>query len=166
MQTSLPANTNQRRLSQFQLQRNGSGYSLRLDFTPVGIALDQAQDALDRQVWIDTQQYMPLDTGNLKSQTSALNTTVRGKVYMFPPESDYGHYQYEGILYVDPITRKGAFYSPEYGFWSRPGVAKVPSDKLLTYSQPNAQRHWGEVAFQNHKDEWVEVVRRVVGANL
>ena len=38
--------------------------------------------------------------------------------------SPYAHYQWEGKLYVDPITKKGAFTNGEGLFWSRPGVAK------------------------------------------
>lgn len=158
----LPDNYFKNQFGDLKLHKTGNGYSLKFDFTPVGIKLDQAQDALDRQVWIDVQKYMPLDTGNLIGQTNALNSVTRGRVYMYPPESDYGHYQHEGVVYVDPVYQVGAFYSPEYGFWSRPGVTKVPSDRQLTYSQPMAQAHWGEVAYQNHKDEWVEVVRRAL----
>lgn len=59
--------------------------------------------------------------------------------------SPYAHYQFEGILYVDPLTKKGAFTDGEGRFWSRPGVAKVPSDRKLEYSafrHPLATDHW------------------------
>lgn len=158
----LPENYYKQKFGEFKLHKTGNGYALRFDFSPVGIKMDQAQDALDRQVWADVQRYMPLDTGNLKSQTNVLNANTRGRVYMYPPESDYGHYQYEGKVYVDPLYHVAAFYSPYYGFWSRPGVKKIPSERNLTYSQPMAQAHWGEVAYNNHKDEWVEVVRRAL----
>ena len=101
-------------------------------------------------------------TGDLKSRTNAINVNERGQVFLYDPESDYGHYQYEGKVYVDPITGKGAFYSPEYGFWSRPGVEKVPSDRPLTYSQPNAVAHWGGVAIQEDQNKWLEVVKRAL----
>lgn len=154
----------EKEFSKYNLVKNGNGYKLKMDFGELGRKFDQAQMALDRQVWIDVQQYMPLDTGNLKGQTNVLNNVIAGtgKVYMYPPESEYGHYQYEGIVYVDPVYQIGAFYSPEYGFWSRPGVAKVPSDRELTYSQPRAEAHWGEAAYRDHAKEWYEVVRRVL----
>lgn len=150
------------KMKKFNLVKAGNGYKLSLNYVPVGIRLDIAQDALDAQVWQDVQKYMPLDTGALKSQTNAININERGRVYMYPPNSDYGHYQYEGIVYVDPKYGNAAFYSPEYGFWSRPGVAKVPSSRRLTYSQPQAQAHWGEVAYRNHHKEWVDVVKRAL----
>lgn len=150
------------KIKKFNLDRVEGGLKITLNFTPLGIKLDRAQDILDAQVWNDVQKYMPLDTGTLKSQTNALNQTVRGRVYLYPPESDYGHYQYEGVVYVDPVYNKAAFYTPEYGFWSRPGVEKIPSDRKLTYSQPNATAHWGETAYQNHNQEWVEIVKRAL----
>lgn len=48
-------------------------------------------------------------------------------------ETPYAHYMNEGILYVDPITGKGAFYNENYGFWSRPNTKKVSSGKTLNY---------------------------------
>jgi len=87
---------------------------------------------------------------------------VHGEVYFLPPNSDYGHYQWEGIKYVDPDYGIGAFYSEDYGFWSRPGVEKIPSSDPLHYSDPNAHAHWDEYAFNMHADSWVEVVRRAL----
>lgn len=152
------------RLGKASLYKQGLHYKLKLDFKPLGEKLDYAQDVLDAAVWNDVQKYMPVDTGALKSATNTLNVNERGRVWLYPPDSEYGHYQHEGVVYVDPITGKGAFYSPEYGFWSRPGVTKVPSDRQLTYSQPDATAHWGETAFNNHADEWVAVVQRALNS--
>ena len=69
--------------------------------------------------------------------------------------SPYAHYQWEGKLYVDPITGKGAFYDPDYGFWSRPGVTKIPTDIPLNYSKeqnPLATSHWEVPAYNAFKD--------------
>lgn len=154
----LPKDYYTQQMKALSLKRKGNGYTLHLDFTPIGKNLDRAQDALDAQVWKDVQNYMPLRSGALKSETNERNANARGKVYLYPPNSDYGHYQYEGVLYVDPKTGKGAFYNPTYGFLSRP--KKVPSNKKLTYSQPNATAKWGETAINNHYEKWVNLVKR------
>lgn len=146
----------------YNIKQTSNGIKIDINFTPVGNSLDRAQDALDAQVWADVQQYMPRNTGALISETNALNGQVRGEVYMYPPASDYGHYMYEGEKYVDPVYRIGGFYSPDYGFWSRPGVTKVASGEPLFYSNPKAEAHWDEVAFANHKREWVNVVKRAL----
>ena len=82
---------------------------------------------------------------------------------MYAPTLDYGHYQHEGIVYVDPKYGYSGFYNEETGEWkSRKGITKVPSNKKLQYSNPNATSHWGETAYYNHIGEWIEVVKRAI----
>lgn len=135
------------------------GCEIKVDVEKLGEKLDFAQDVLDAQVWDDVKMYMPMNTGSLVKATDDINKSTRGEVYLYPPEHDYGHYQHEGIKYVDPDYGVGAFYSPEYGFWSRPGIEKVPSDEPLFYSNPLAEAHWGEAAEQNHKQQWIKVTK-------
>lgn len=62
---------------------------------------------------------------------------------VYPQE--YAHYQYKGKLYVDPITNKGAFFSEDYGYWSRPksqGIPKVPTDTNLNYTKAGTGPYW------------------------
>jgi hypothetical protein len=150
------------KLSKFE--KVGEGYKLSLNFDFVTNRIKKAQMALDTQVWLDVQKYMPIDTGNFIQETNAINMAIAGKgrVYLYPPNDPRGHYLYEGKLYVDPVYGKGAFYSPTYGFWSRPNIKKVKTEKDLTYSNPNAISRWGEVAYSNHHQDWVEVVRKAL----
>lgn len=138
------------------------GCEINVDATRIGEKLDYAQDKLDAQVWEDLQIYMPFGQGDLIKETDMINKSTRGEVYAYPPESDYGHYQYEGIKYIDPVYGIGAFYSPEYGFWSRPGVEKIPSDEPLFYGKPTAESHWDEVAIENHREQWIQVVKNAI----
>ena len=146
-----------------KLKKQGNGYRLSFNFAPIGDKLDYAQYELDTQVWNDVKKYMPIDTGDFQRATNELNAVASGKVYLYPTNSPQGHYLYEGKLYVDPVYGKGAFYSPTYGFWSRPNVEKVRTNIDLTYSNPNATAHWGETAYKNHHKEWEDVVRRALG---
>lgn len=157
-------NTNRNALTKHNIKMQGQGYKLNINFGNLGDKLDYAQQVLDTQVWQDVQKYMPIDTGNLISQTNALNAVTSKKVYLYPPNSDYGHYQHEGIVYVDPKFNRAGWFNEEKGQWfSRRGVSKVPSDKKLKYSNPRATDHWGETAIENHLPEWVELVKRAVG---
>jgi len=106
--------------------------------------------------------YMPLRTGNLIQQTEMLNASTRGEVYLYPPQSDYGHYMYEGWVYEDPVYHVGGFFSEDYGWWSRPGVQKVKSDRPLMYGRDTAEAHWDEIAAQNHRADWLRLARRVI----
>lgn len=158
-------NDNKRHFSKANLKENKNGYRLELNFGDLGDKLDAAQYALDTAVWNDVKNYMPIDTGNLINQTNALNAVTSKKVYLYAPNLDYGHYQHEGIVYVDPQYGYAAMYNEATGqFWSRPGVQKVPSDRKLQYKNPNAEAHWGEAAYINHKEEWVNVVERVINS--
>ena len=103
-----------------------------------------------------------MDTGTLIRETDILNQSTRGEVYLYPPDSDYGHYQYEGIKYVDPDYGVGAFYSPDYGYWSRPGIEKVPSNEPLFYGRESAEAHWDEVAYRDCSKKWVKVAKQAV----
>ncbi len=158
----IPKNYFRDELRRHNIKATVFGCNILVKAENIGIKLDRAQDMIDEQVWSDIQRYMPHDTGNLIEQTNMYNQVVRGEVYLYPPELDYGHYQYEGMLYVDPKYDKGAFYSPEYGFWSRPGVDKVKSDRPLFYSNPDAEGHWDEIAYKNHKQQWVKVGKRAL----
>ena len=89
-------------------------------------------------------KYVPMREGTL-----AQNISI--EPYQVTYNSPYAHYQWEGKLYVDPITGKGAFYDPDYGFWSRPGVIKIPTDTPLNYSKeqnPLATSHWEVPAYE------------------
>jgi len=144
------------------IEQTGSGYKLSVNFDLLGRRLDVAQLALDKQVWKDVKRYMPHDTGTLIGLTGALNATVRGKVYLYPPDSDYGHYQYMGEKYIDPLYHCAGFWT-EDGWKSRKDVEKIPSGQPLKYTDPNAQAKWGEVAYNNHNRQWLEVVKRATG---
>lgn len=73
--------------------------------------------------------------------------------------SPYAHYQWEGKLYVDPVTGKGAFTNGEGLFWSRPGVAKKPTDRPLKHKKtfhPLATSHWDKAMMTARKQDLVD----------
>lgn len=74
-------------------------------------------------------------------------------------QTPYAHYQYKGILYVDPITGKGSFYNENYGHWSRPNVNKVKSDRELEYSNPNATKEWDKKMMKEKGKDYLKSVQ-------
>jgi len=89
--------------------------------------------------------------------SATLNTVIgSGKIIQSTP---YARYQYYGMLMVDPVTLKGAFYDSKTGrYWSRPGVPKImdPNGRGLKYNtvkSPQAGSHWFERMAFDHKDE-------------
>lgn len=99
-------------------------------------------------------KYVPMQEG-------ILATDITIDPYKVTYDSPYAHYQWEGRLYVDPITHKGAFYNPDYGFWSRPGASKIPTDTPLNYSKeqnPLATSHWEVPAYAAFKETVAQAV--------
>lgn len=145
---------------------NEGGVSVNLNMTRFGIKLDKAQDALDNEFLTRMIQHVPgEDDGALRADIERFNKTngERGVIYAYNPNGvPYGHYQHEGIMYADPITGKGAFYTPEHGFWSRPldkGGKKVPTTRLLNYQNPEAKRDWARYTAEHEKEAIIEAAK-------
>lgn len=162
----LPDNYYTNKMKKFNVSKKENGYKLTLNYTPLGIGLDHAQDVLDKAILDDMLEYVPLESGALRSDIVTINACERGRVFIYPPNSDYGHYQHEGIVYVDPVLNAAGFYIPGVGFRSRKGVKKEPSTRLLTYSQPTARQNWGRYAIDHHKNEWLEKVKKALRGEI
>lgn len=138
-------------------------FSANINMTRFGVKLDNAQDALDNELLTRMLIHVPGDDGGaLRADIKRFNETngERGVVYAYNPNGvPYSHYQWNGIAYVDPKTKKGAFYKPDYGFWSRPGVEKVPSNRLLHYKNPDAKSDWLRYTAETEKGEIVEAAK-------
>lgn len=139
------------------------GVSVNLNMTRFGIKLDNAQDALDNEFLTRMIQHVPGEYGGaLRADIKEFNETngERGVIYAYNSNGvPYGHYQHTGIMYADPKTGKGAFYSREYGFWSRPGVEKVPTTRLLHYQNPEAKRDWARYTAEHEKEDIVRAAK-------
>ena len=145
------------------IDRYDGNVRIRVNFTRMGRRMDIAQDALDAQVWDDVKKYMPYDSYNLIRQTETMNAIGRVKVYTYDPNVEYGHYQYEGVQYIDPKYGVAGFYDEKNDkFFSRKGVTKEKSEQPLIYSNPNAEAHWDEKAYNLHHKDWVRVVKRAL----
>ena len=91
----------------------------------------RTQKVIDSTFMSYLDKYMPSDTTQMI--TSMYNSTEvgSGEININEP---YSHYQHEGIKYVDPKYKIGAFHDPVSGrYWSRPGIKKVPSGEKLNY---------------------------------
>ena len=81
-------------------------------------------------------KYVPYRDGNLR-------TIVDVKPDSITYESPYAHYQYEGKKYV-MNNGKSAYYSHDYGFWSKKGEKKHDSGEKLIYHTAGTGHHWDE----------------------
>lgn len=106
--------------------------------------------------------YVPFSSGPLKNTVQLVdgNTAI---LYPVP----YARYQYFGKLMVDPITGKGAFFSPDYGFWSRPKTQKImdPQGRGLKHSDGRTD-HWTETAVKERNDDLQKMAERYVRSRI
>lgn len=97
--------------------------------------------------------YVPFSAGALRD-SARISEDKCAIIYDTP----YARYHWFGNLMVDPVTGKGAFYSPTYGFWSRPGVNnKKKTDRDLNYNgAPLRGPRWVERCWINEKDNIIK----------
>lgn len=102
--------------------------------------------------------YTPFRSGVL-SGTAYIEPDGTSINYITP----YARYLWYGKLMVDPITNKGAFYNPVYGFWSRPGVQKELTEIDLKFQgAPLRGPRWVERAYIDNKNTITTSVERYI----
>lgn len=83
--------------------------------------------------------YTPHRDGNLERNVAYRPFEIE---YLSP----YSHYQYHGVVYVDPLYQVGGFTNDGGITWfSRPGVKKIATTRPLNYLKehnPMATSYW------------------------
>ena len=89
----------------------------------------KVQKYIDGFIFDHSEPYLP--GYHLYRDSKNANKPGNGEVIWNTPDANY---LYEGKLMVDPITLKGAFFNPNYGFWSRLNTQKImdPQGRNLT----------------------------------
>jgi len=131
--------------------------------TRLTTANKRAQMWLDNEVLKDSAPFVPRLGGALE-RSGIAGTRIGSGLLVY--NSPYARYQYYGKLMVDPQTGKGAFFKEGFGFWSRPGVRKVLTNRDLVYStqsHPLACRMWFEAAKAINKAKWIKGAKALGG---
>lgn len=77
-----------------------------------------------------SEPYVPFDEGGLKSSGHIENDT---EIVWGGQAAAYARYMWNGIVYEDPELNCAGFQSKDGGWYSRKGVQKVPTTRLLQY---------------------------------
>lgn len=105
-------------------------------------------------------RYMsPFVPGGVNSHINQNVDLQVDKVIYQGPDS---HYLYTGKKYVDPKYKKGAFYSSDYGYWSRPGITKINSGQNLEYHTLGTGAYWDKRMMTSKGNEVVKEVQEYV----
>lgn len=130
------------------------------------VGLDEGgkvQKYIDSFVLYHSEPYVP---GKHIHDSGVVATKIgSGKVIWDTPDANY---LYEGKLMVDPITLKGAFFAPDYGFWSRPNTQKImdPTGRDLVYHGGGLRgSHWFDRMIENEIDDLLDGIVKLIGGN-
>lgn len=127
------------------------------------VGLDEGgkvQKYIDNFVLSKSEPYLP---GKSIHDGGVIATKIgSGKVEWNTP---YSNYLYEGKLMVDSITLKGAFYSPSYGYWSRPNTPKImdPNGRKLNFHGGGERGdHWFDRMMNDKMEDLLKGITKIV----
>lgn len=121
----------------------------------------RVQQCIDEFVFNHSEPYLP--GKHLYNQSINANKFGSGKVIWNTPDANY---LYEGKLMVDSKTLKGAFYSPNYGYWSRPNTQKIMDPKgrnLVYHGGGNRNKQWFDRMINVEMDNLLVEVKSTIG---
>lgn len=110
-----------------------SKIKLKLGIEPNG----RVQKFFTNTCYKHMDKYVPRETGTLRRVVQVDSDKI---TYQSP----YAHYLYVGKVYVMPQNLKAAFYSEDYGFWSKKGQAKIPTNRDIKYKTPRNRSLLGQ----------------------
>ena len=120
----------------------------------------KVQKYIDGFIFDHSEPYLP--GYHLYRDSKNANKPGNGEVIWNTPDANY---LYEGKLMVDPITLKGAFFNPNYGFWSRPNTQKIMDTQGRNLTYPGGgQRgsHWFDRMIDNEMYKLLEGIQNIV----
>lgn len=120
----------------------------------------KVQQFVDSFVLYHSEPYEP---GKHIHNSGVVSTKIgSGQVIWNTPDTNYS---YEEKLMVDPITLKGAFFSKDYGFWSRPNTEKImdPNGRNLEFHGGGLRGgHWFDRMIEAEMSELIKGVQNIV----
>ena len=132
-----------------------------MNLTAYGERLKTAQWWLGNQVLQGCRALMPLLTGSLQDRSYVED---EGRRVVFP--GPYARMLYMGKVMVDAKTGKGPRKIPtepgEYVLRFRKGAKLKPTNRRLTYSNPEAVDRWFDEAKARNLPHWVNGVENII----
>lgn len=131
--------------------------SIKLNTDRLDRNLKEAQKLLNEQVVADCDPLIPFQQGALRNSVNFPQGIYGGEIEYNTP---YAHYMYQGEIYGPNIPK----YDTDgnlIGYWSPP--KKNPTGRPITYHTKGTTDHWFEKAKEEHGDDWLRLVRDMVG---
>lgn len=132
--------------------------SVKVDVSRLSKHLDEAQTYLEHQVIADTSRFVPFNGGNLRGSVYS-GVSANGDHYV-AWNTPYAHYQYEGVLYVNPKHNASCFIDAKGDLHGFKGP-RVPTGRHLTYHAEGTGDHWFTSAKRLYGEEWVRATKKI-----
>lgn len=134
---------------------------IKIDTKRIDKNLREAQKLLNEQIVADCDTLIPFQQGALRDSVNYPQGVYGGEIEWNTP---YAHYQYMGEVYGPNIPIRDSSGNLT-GYFSPPKKKKNPTGRPLHYHPEGTERgdHWFEKAKQQHKDDWVKLVKETVG---
>ena len=133
-----------------------------MNLTAYGERLETAQWWLGNQVLQGCRALMPLRTGSLQDRSYVEDG---GRRVVFP--GPYARYLYMGAVMVNAKTGKGPRKIPvsrggDFILRFPKGAKLKPTNRRLTYSNPEAVDHWFDEAKARNLPYWLNGVENII----
>lgn len=134
-----------------KINKHVGSVDIKINTSRIDRNLKESQKLLNMQVVADCEPLIPIQQGALRESVLYPQGIEGGEIEYNTP---YAHYQYEGELY---LAINGSS-------WAKEHEKKYPAGKTLTHIEhPETTDHFFEEAKQQHKEEWIKLVRETVG---
>ena len=130
---------------------------IKIDTKRIDKNIKNAQKLLNMQIAADCDPLIPFQQGALRNSINYPKGIYGDEIEWNTP---YAHYQYEGEVYGPNIPIKDDKGNIT-GWYSPP--KKNPTGKQLAYHTPGTGDHWFEKAKEQHKQDWIDLVKRTAG---
>ena len=131
--------------------------SIKIDTSRINKNIREAQKLLNLAVVGDCDPLIPFQQGALRNSVTFPQGVYGGEIEYNTP---YAHYLYQGEVYGPNIPIRDAAGNIT-GWYSPP--KKNPTGRPLTYHTAGTGDHWFEKAKEQHKQEWIDLVKRTAG---
>ncbi len=140
-----------------RIRQHIGNVDINIDTKRIDRNLKEAQKLLNMQVVADCDPLIPFQQGALRNSVNFPSGIYGGEIEYNTP---YAHYQYEGKVYGPNIPIRDAEGNIT-GWYSPP--KKQPTGRKMEYHTPGTGDHWFEKAKEQHKQEWIDLVKRTAG---
>lgn len=140
-----------------RIRQHIGNVDIHIDTSRIDRNLKDAQRLLNMQVVADCDPLIPFQQGALRNSVNYPQGIYGGEIEYNTP---YAHYQYMGQVYGPNIPIRDAEGNIT-GYWSPP--KKHPTGRQLQYHTAGTGDHWFEKAKEQHKQGWIDLVKRTAG---